>query len=396
MSLPHESGNGKKSAINLRKVLTLFLIAVALLACALGFPQDKSQAKNSGRRLSNVRREANTSAQARQSQSPNKGKETDDLWQDAAVSDSHASVFGDKPRTHRSLELNHSTLRHALAGVPLEFTEAASQKEAVISLPVPDGRLWRFQIQESPVMSQELAAKFPEIKTYSGQGVDEPSASMRFSWSPEGLSAFVISGHGSFMVAPASKGDPHHHLSYFISDVEMKQFECLTPGAGTALTDELTADNTASLLGGVLHEYRIAINVTPQFFSFAGNNPEATNSTIVILLNSVNAIYQREAAIRFTLAGWVLDTRGFLPHESQGAQALATANQAMTDFVSPQAADHDSATRWVSSPTRQVASACSTACATPLCPALKPWRRPSSEARWYRTPCCSPTNWATS
>ena len=43
-------------------------------------------------------------------------------------------------------------------------------------------------------MAPELQAQFPEIRSFAGQGIDDPSAVIRFSISPEkGLSSFMRS-----------------------------------------------------------------------------------------------------------------------------------------------------------------------------------------------------------
>src|SRR6187399_2479609 len=49
----------------------------------------------------------------------------------------------------------------------------------VLSLPLPDGTLSRFTIADSPIITPELAAAYPEIRTFTGQGIDDPSATTR-------------------------------------------------------------------------------------------------------------------------------------------------------------------------------------------------------------------------
>ena len=79
---------------------------------------------------------------------------------------------------------------------------------------MPDGTFARFAISDSPIMEAELAAKFPGIKTYSGQGIDDPTATIRFDVTPSGFHAMVIAAGGTTYIDPFSRGDVSHYISY--------------------------------------------------------------------------------------------------------------------------------------------------------------------------------------
>src|SRR6185436_8535397 len=90
------------------------------------------------------------------------------------------------------LRLNKPALDRLLAGAPLENAPAAAGGVVVIRLPLPDGRFSRFRVEESPMLAPELAAPFPNFKTYRGVGLDDPTSSTRFGWADAGFHAAIL------------------------------------------------------------------------------------------------------------------------------------------------------------------------------------------------------------
>jgi hypothetical protein len=83
-----------------------------------------------------------------------------------------------------------------------------------LPLPLPDGTFGRFQIEESPIMEPDLAARHPEIKTYRGRGLDDATASARLDRTPAGFHGLILSGSGTIYIDPYRRGDITHYISY--------------------------------------------------------------------------------------------------------------------------------------------------------------------------------------
>ncbi|MDM5177582.1 M12 family metallo-peptidase [Massilia sp. DJPM01] len=132
-------------------------------------------------------------------------------WQDVAVSAGRMSATSARTpalnlRRFRSATLDAAGMQSHVADAPLERGSSALASTQTISLPHPDGGYQRFTLVESPVMEAGLAAKHPEIKTYKGRGIDDPSATLRMDITPLGLHASVRSANGGWYV------DPYYHL----------------------------------------------------------------------------------------------------------------------------------------------------------------------------------------
>ncbi|HEV7396635.1 MAG TPA: M12 family metallo-peptidase [Pyrinomonadaceae bacterium] len=284
--------------------------------------------------------------------------DSDEFWTDATVGLRDLSGAGDQAMKYRLVELNTSTLRQALAGAPMEFTEEAKWKSVIVSLPVPDGRLWRFRIEESPIMSPELAAKFREIKTYSGQGIDDPTATLRFSWDPAGLKAFVLSPEGSFTVLPYANKDDRHYLSVFSRDTKAGSFECLLNGEKQdreMIETRYVPAPDFTISGNTLREYRLSFSVTQQFYErfggpvFTPQNDTAVAAAIAAYVNNLNLIYVTEISSRFKFNTWIADRPGlcgspglncFPPNQSP-LESMNLSNEFILDNVFPGASGYD-------------------------------------------------------
>src|SRR5688572_11163403 len=83
---------------------------------------------------------------------------------------------------------------------------ARGNSSIIITFPNPEGKLEKFKVVEASVLHPELAAKYPGIKSYAGQGVDDPSAIIRFSVSSQlGFHGMVLSGtRKSYYIDPYS------------------------------------------------------------------------------------------------------------------------------------------------------------------------------------------------
>src|SRR5262245_60477818 len=89
-------------------------------------------------------------------------------------------------------------------GVVAVATETPAPMQ--IALPNPAGEFDWFSVVETPIMAPELAAEFPEIHTYRGQGITNPTETLAFDVTPAGFHAQVLSPSGSYYI------DPYYYL----------------------------------------------------------------------------------------------------------------------------------------------------------------------------------------
>lgn len=223
-------------------------------------------------------------------------------WND--VSEANIQTTGErviKPVKFRTLNLNIPDLKSLLQSSPLEKNVLPKNSNSVISLPMPDGTFLRFKFVDSPIMEDGLAVQFPEIKTYMGQGIDDPYSSVRFDITPLGFHAMIFSERGTVFIDPYAKGDNFNYISYFKTDFRTdKQMTCEVIDDGHM--EKNHAPYSPDMLAeGQLRTYRTVIACTGEYAAYFGGTQAAALAAIVVSLNRVNGVYEKEASVRMVL-----------------------------------------------------------------------------------------------
>jgi subtilisin-like proprotein convertase family protein len=249
-----------------------------------------------------------------------------------------------QPLRGELFRLEHATIREKLATVARGEPSAAKGIGTEIELPMPDGTTARFVIVEAPVMAPELAAKFPEIKTYAGQGIDDPSATVRLDFSPAGFHAQVLSPRGAVYVDPAYRGDADYHVSYYKRDYSkaLDDWNCLAEGSGTvgkALSGSTSSGIGANKVqsGTTLRTYRLAVACTGEYAAYFGGTVSNAMAAIVSAVNRVDGVYETELAVRLVLIAnnnlIVYTNSSTDPYSNNNESTMLGQNQTTLDSV---------------------------------------------------------------
>jgi hypothetical protein len=75
--------------------------------------------------------------------------------------------------------------------------ENPQRRTVVITVPNAAGKLEQFEVVEASNFEPSLQRQFPSIRAYSGKGIEDPSALLKISYSPEGIQTTVFRSDAS-------------------------------------------------------------------------------------------------------------------------------------------------------------------------------------------------------
>ncbi|WP_449398856.1 hypothetical protein [Chryseobacterium wanjuense] len=125
-----------------------------------------------------------------------------------------------QPEKFLTYKLDVVGMKNYFNSVPELKDEDIKDQAPIIILPMPDGTKAKFRIWKSSVMAPELAQKFPQLITFTGQGVDDKYATIKLDFTELGFHAQIKSLiTGDLYIDPYAKQDINNYIVYKKSDL---------------------------------------------------------------------------------------------------------------------------------------------------------------------------------
>jgi len=201
------------------------------------------------------------------------------------IKENHQSI-----KEFHSFSLNTEALRQSLNSVT-QRSQFLTVSNTILSFPNAEGKMERFSIKEASVMHPDLQERFPEIRSYIGQGIDNAASVLRFSLSPEGFNGMILSSDGKNTFIEPVGGVSNNYVVFNRKNrVDYNNdFEC-------SVTDQIHNSLSGSSLrnadDSILRTYRLAVSTTGEYTQYHGGTKAQALAAINTTMTRVNGIFE--------------------------------------------------------------------------------------------------------
>lgn len=230
--------------------------------------------------------------------------QTDRLWSETSKK-SNSEILENKTNilNPKIYQLDINGLKNALAKAPKRLA-LGEKSEVIISFPNSDGKMENFKIRENSNFDPQLAAKYPDIKSYVGEGLTDSNSTVYFSISPLGLSSMEIYGDKSAVFIEPYTKDLSSYVVYKKSDKkdDLNKFECTVIDVaqkGISNVSNLAARPNAD--DAKLRTFRLALSSTGEYTAYFGGTKALALAAMNNTMTRVNGVFEKDFAARMVL-----------------------------------------------------------------------------------------------
>ena len=252
------------------------------------------------------------------------------------------------PTDYQAFQLNNQAIfKSLLEEAPKRFSLAAqnSSSDLIIPLPMPDGTTANFKVLKFPVMAKALAERFPNIRTYTAVGIDDPSAMAKIDFTPKGFHAMIFTPGKTQIYIDPLVAEQNQYMSYDRKNFPVKGngIECLVETA-IGQIQEPTNNSLVPVGDCQLRQYRLALACTGEYAQFHddGNNSNGditadAMAAMVTTMNRVNGVFEVDAGITMQMVpnnDQLIFTNGNTdPYTNSNGGAMLSQNQTTCDNI---------------------------------------------------------------
>jgi len=216
------------------------------------------------------------------------------------------------PKEYSLFTLNQEGMRQFLFGLGTSYEQARQ-----IQLPGP-GNTWRsFRVWKTPAMEPALAARYPEMQTFTAEATDDPGVTAKLEWTLFGFTGYIFDGDKTYMIDPYSNAADGYYIVFLQKDFTPTGVPSAPCGVGQAfgpsdhgapvnVGSQEQGKTAAKTNGSVKRYYRLAMSCTGEY-ALNAVGPTATVpqvlSKIITTINRVNGFYERELSVSMKLIG---------------------------------------------------------------------------------------------
>ena len=181
----------------------------------------------------------------------------------------------------------------------LRNSTTSKGRKQVVHFPNSKGEIVSYVVEETSVFSKALSEKYPEIKSYRGHALQNPSQKIRFSTSHKDVQAMIVNsseGHNSYI----QKSSNNKYVIYKRTSKNAEDFDfiCRTQDKILQSGANLTAKPVDDQL---LRKYRIAISTTAEYTQHHGGTKADALAAINATLTRVNQVFETDLAVTLEL-----------------------------------------------------------------------------------------------
>ena len=234
-----------------------------------------------------------------------------DVWQKVDGESYYTSKkkirsFKNFPNKYKLFSLNTNTLQAILN---------SNLKSANMQIKLPNelGNLESFIITESSNFSQKLSAKFPNIKSYTAIGVDNPTSYAKISMGTDGFHAIIFTAESKTIYIDPYTVNNNDFIVYKTSDLnkEDKAFKC---DVAASSKNQYSPNLKSNIVNdGNLRTFRLALICSGEYaqFHLSNQNVPATateqekKAAVLSAMNTsitrVNGVFEKELAVKMEI-----------------------------------------------------------------------------------------------